>query len=157
VFAGICFSNGTAAATNQQQITVHSMITIRPDAFNPSPDFVASQFGAPAFDRRLSDKILAAHNHAYAVGDAALAEALMAQLERSETAEREAYKRKSTGSFRFYSPRQSSAVKHGRLWRGYVDARNVFNALNLQAGTPSGRLVRAEKEMQRRYAKWALA
>lgn len=138
-------------------VTVHSMNTIRPDAFNPSPDFIASQFGTPAFDRRLSDKILAAHNHAYAIGDVALAEALMAQLERSETAEREAYQRKSAGSFRFYSPRQSRSVKHGRLWRSYVDARNAFNVLNLQAGTPSGRLVRAEKEMQRRYAKWALA
>jgi hypothetical protein len=133
------------------------MNTIRPVAFNPSADFVASQFGAPAFDRRLSDKILAAHNHAYAVGDNTLAEALMIQLQRTETTERELYQRKSTGSFRFYSPRQSSAVKLARLWQAYVDARNAYNALNLPADTPPARVARAAREMQRRYAKWALA
>jgi hypothetical protein len=136
---------------------VHPMNTIRPAAFNPAADFVASQFGELAFDRRLSDKILAAHNHAYAVGAIALAEALMVQLDRTETAERETYRRKSTGSFGSYSPRQSSAVEHGKLWQAYVDARNAYNALCLQASTPSGRVVRAAREMRRRYAKWALA
>jgi hypothetical protein len=140
-----------------ERIKVRQMNTVRSVVFNPAAGFVASQFGKPAFDRRLSDKILAAHNHAYAIGDVGLAAQLMAQLERTEDAEREAYRRKSSGSFGSYSPRQSSAVAHGRLWQAYVDARNAYNTLNLQADAPSARVVRAATEMKRCYAKWALA
>jgi hypothetical protein len=78
---------------------------------------IASETGMPANSRRLSDKVLAAFNHAYAVGEidvAAQLREILAKLERDRVVA--------------YSERKATpvALSHADLWVEFVEARNDY-------------------------------
>jgi hypothetical protein len=105
---------------------------------------VADRFGAPGFDRRLSDKILAAFNHAYASGATKAASRLKALLADVETVERAAHER-----------RQSSAVARADLRVTFVEARNAYNALADVKDTKPATLDVALEKMKDAYRLWS--
>jgi len=76
--------------------------------------------GRPSRQRRVSDRLLAAHNHAYAVGHRRLASELKEILEMIETDELTSHDR-----------RNISATERASRWIAYVDARSAYeDALN---------------------------
>ena len=52
------------------------------DATDKKPDVIDEDIGMPRYNRRLSDKVLAAFNHAYAVGEIEVAASLREILAR---------------------------------------------------------------------------
>lgn len=104
----------------------------------------ADRLGAPGFDRRLSDKILAAFNHAYASGAIKAANRLKAVLADVETVERAAHER-----------RQSSAVARADLWVTFVEARNAYNTLADAKDTKPATLEAALEKMKDAYRLWS--
>lgn len=74
--------------------------------------------GSLPYDRRLSDKVLAAFNHAYASGARKVAARLRTVLADVERVERASYER-----------RRSSALAQADNWVAFVEARERYNAL----------------------------
>lgn len=120
-------------------------------------DSSLSRFGAPNFDRRLSDKVLAAHNHAYAVGETVTAQIFMTQLEKIEETERQNLSRNTHAIYGGLKRAGMTAVDKAKLWSAYIDARNIYNNLNLRPVTDSESLRTAHLFMKQRYARWVLA
>ena len=102
--------------------------------------------GAPRYDRRLSDKILAAFNHAYASGAVQTATRLKAVLAEVETSERDRHER-----------RTCSAMTQADLWIAFVEARNGYNALAAGKGVAPARLDDALARMKDAYRLWSEA
>lgn len=98
----------------------------------------------PAYDRRLSDKILAAFNHAYASGAHKVADRLRTVLVDVEDAERENHHR-----------RAASAVSQADLWVAFIRARNGYNALVAQSDAPPAEVQSALDAMKDAYRLWA--
>jgi hypothetical protein len=105
---------------------------------------VADQLGAPGFDRRLSDKILAAFNHAYASGAIKAANRLKAVLADVDTVERAAHER-----------RQSSAIARADLWVAFVEARNRYNTLSGVKDVKTSEMEAALEQMKDAYRLWS--
>jgi len=87
---------------------------------NEEPELLASDIGTPKFNRRLSDKILAAFNHAYAVGELEVAASLrevLARLDKGADTDTERQRRDST-----------IALSQADLWIEFVEARNDYRA-----------------------------
>ena len=118
---------------------------------------VLDRYGVPRFHRRLSDKILAAFNHAYAGADDALAGALRGALEAAERREREALERRGRGALAPYCRRASSALHQAGLWQAHVDARRAYAALTIRADAAPERVAAASGAMSLAYARWALS
>jgi hypothetical protein len=78
---------------------------------------IASETGVPSYSRRLSDKVLAAFNHAYAVGEIDVAARLREILAKLET------ERVLSHSQRHANP---VALSHADLWVDFVEARNDY-------------------------------
>lgn len=116
-----------------------------------------SRYGKPHFDNRFSDKILAAHNHAYASGDTALADDFLKYLRRVEQAEVLRLNAATSGPFGGLVRRKSSAVGQAQLWRAYIDARGLCSLLAGRYDETSGEVVRATNAMKQCYAKWMLS
>ena len=109
-----------------------------------------SSLGVPGFDRRLTDKILAAFNHAYAVGDLQVAQRLHAVLALAEDHERSCLLA-CTGVER----RGGGALDHADLWVAYVEARNSYQAV-CQPGMPESDEARAAfAAMKQAYQRWS--
>ena len=104
----------------------------------------ADRFGAPGYDRRLSDKILAAFNHAYASGAVKTAHHLKSVLADVEGQERAQHNRRTLG-----------AVDRADLWVSFVEARNRYNALSEGKGATPARLDAAMDEMKGAYRAWS--
>lgn len=101
-------------------------------------------FGRPNYDRRLSDKILAAFTHAYASGAKQTAERLRAVLADVETSERRLHDRRST-----------TALRQAELWIAFVEARNAYNTLQEGEGATSQDLATALEHMKDAYRVWS--
>jgi hypothetical protein len=71
--------------------------------------------GQPAQQRRVSDRLLAAHNYAYATGSRKLAVELQEILELIESDERITYNRRGV-----------DALERARRWTALVDAREAY-------------------------------
>ena len=85
---------------------------------NDSPDAIAADIGLPKYNRRLSDKILAAFNHAYAVGELEVAGSLrevLGRLDKGAEAGDEQLRRHGT-----------IALSQDDLWIEFVEARNDY-------------------------------
>lgn len=108
--------------------------------------------GVPGFDRRLTDKILAAFNHAYAIGDIEVAHRLHAVLALAESHERRRLQVES-GSER----RDSGALDSADLWVAYVEARNSYQAVCHDGGAESMEARAALEAMKRAYRRWSEA
>ncbi|GIK96761.1 MAG: hypothetical protein BroJett029_09700 [Alphaproteobacteria bacterium] len=106
--------------------------------------------GLPAFDRRLTDKILAAFNHAYAIGDLEVAHRLHAVLALAEQHERQRI-RTEAGRDR----RGGGAVDQADLWVAYVEARNSYQAVLAAAGPQGPETEAAFDAMKRAYRRWS--
>ena len=78
---------------------------------------IATETGTPLHSRRLSDKVLAAFNHAYAVGEIDVAVKLREILAKLE------HERVLTHSQRHANP---VALSHADLWVEFVEARNDY-------------------------------
>ncbi len=100
--------------------------------------------GKPEYDRRLSDKILAAFNHAYASGAHKVAERLRNVLADVELVERDKHNR-----------RADSAVSQADLWIGFIEARNGYNALISAKDAPPQDVEGALESMKESYRVWA--
>lgn len=102
--------------------------------------------GAPdAASRRLSDKILAAFNHAYAVGAFEVADLL-----RSALVAGEAHKDGFTDQRRGRDP-----LCRADLWVAFVDARNGYRAMRDGANRDAGDTGAALAAMKDAYRRWS--
>lgn len=102
--------------------------------------------GSLEITRRLSDKVLAAFNHAYATGEDEVAEKLRAVLKMTEA------KRPKTDKRTSYD-----AVRHADLWVGFVDARNKYNAVSARKNASKSDLDKALDTMKEAYRAWSEA
>ena len=76
---------------------------------------IASHTGIPRYNRRLSDKILAAFNHAYAVGEIEMASRLREILARLDKDQAEGEGQRRDGAI---------ALCQADLWIEFVEVRN---------------------------------
>jgi hypothetical protein len=88
---------------------------------NDATDLISGDVGTPKYNRRLSDKILAAFNHAYAVGEMDVAASLREILARLDKGaeETEAEQQRRDGLI---------ALSQADLWIEFVEARNDYRA-----------------------------
>ena len=100
--------------------------------------------GSLEITRRLSDKVLAAFNHAYATGEKDVAKKLRAVLQMTEAKRPKADKRHSY-----------DAVEHADLWVGFVDARNKYNSVSAKKGAKKSDLDKALDTMKNAYRAWS--
>ena len=102
------------------------------------------EIGQPPFERRLTDKILIAFNHALALGYVEIAERLHLTL---ELAEREGVKK--------YGERRGITVLDlAGLWRAFVAARDQFARLAADPVADPQRLADARSRMRERWLLW---
>lgn len=102
--------------------------------------------GSLEITRRLSDKVLAAFNHAYATGEKEIADKLRAVLKLTEAKRPTADQR---GGY--------DAVAHADLWVGFVDARNKYNTLTGKKTVKAGDAEKALDAMKGAYRAWSEA
>lgn len=100
--------------------------------------------GKLEYDQRLSDKILAAFNHAYASGAHKVAGRLRNVLADVESNERGSHDRRSAG-----------AVSQADLWIGFIEARNDYNALVGSIDAQPEKVEVALETMKEAYRVWA--
>lgn len=112
-----------------------------------APGEGANPFGTPGYLRRLSDKILAAFNHAYAAGEAEIAYRLHDALVAAEQQARLQHPERRFGT----------ALAQAGLWVAYVDARNRYLDLAQDAATDSRVLTEAETQMTLCHRRWSEA
>jgi hypothetical protein len=115
------------------------------------------RYGKPKFDRRLSDKILAAYNHAYAADEVELANKLRVLLEEADGKEVAHCARPGTSVLDMPIRRNSSAVQQARLWSQFVDARQGYISLSIRANSSADQVKAAFDGMRTSYARWAVS
>ncbi len=99
-------------------------------------------FGEPAFKRRLSDKILAAFNHAYSLGEFDVAQALKDALSTVESQARQ----------RIGVHRKANVMDQAERWIEFVEARNAYRAAE---GAPGCAADEALDHMKQAYLRWS--
>jgi len=108
---------------------------------------VGQTLGAPEYNRRLSDKVLAAFNHAYASGERDLAQGLRTILAAvEERVRRRGHKRRANG-----------ALDEAEKWSRFVDARDHYRAVKDDARFEPGTVGEALAEMKDAFKSWSLA
>lgn len=101
----------------------------------------------PAYDRRLSDKILAAFAHAYEAGEVGVAATLRQALEQAEATRHGAAAER----------RRVNIRRQADLWIAFVDARNAYKRVAARAGAEAGEVEAAGAEMLDAYRRWSEA
>ena len=95
--------------------------------------------------RRLSDKILSAFSHAYAVGETDVATRLRDALAASEAQHaRPGDKRRS------YDP-----LGQAEMWVDFIEARNRYKAIADLPGADPGKIAGALEDMKDAYRRWS--
>lgn len=117
------------------------MATAQIDALDPDYESVN---GTLEITRRLSDKVLAAFNHAYATGEVEVAKKLRAVLQVTESKRPKQNKR---GGY--------DAVLHADLWMKFVEARDAYKALCEKGSSKAGDLAAAQEAMKNAYRAWS--
>lgn len=117
------------------------MATVQIDGLSPDYDSIN---GTLAITRRLSDKVLAAFNHAYATGEVEVASKLRAVLLVTEAKRPKGDKR---GGY--------DATAHADLWVGFVEARNTYKTLCEKKGVKASDLNAAQEKMKDAYRAWS--
>lgn len=100
--------------------------------------------GTLEITRRLSDKVLAAFNHAYATGEVEVAKKLRAVLKVTESKRPRGDKR---GGY--------DAVVHADLWMTFVEARDAYKSLCEKKGSKASDLEKAQEAMKNAYRAWS--
>jgi hypothetical protein len=113
---------------------------------NVNTDSVMTELGQrPDSRRRLSDKILAAFNHAYAVGEIEVAKKLKVALSANEK------KAGPLGDMRHgYDP-----LGEAELWVAFVEARNTYRATCDARKHDSRAVAEALEAMKEAYRIWS--
>ncbi len=115
------------------------------------------RYGKPRFDRRLSDKILTAYNHAYACDELELASKLRSLLEEAEGKEIAHCERGGGSILDMPVRRTSNAVRQARLWTQFVDARQGYVSLSIRSSSSEQQVREAFNAMQTSYARWVVS
>ena len=108
---------------------------------------LASDSNGSEVGRRLSDKILNAFSHAYAVGESDIAGRLKDALEANEA-------RRNNGSDcrTTYDP-----LGQAEKWVAFVEARNRYKAASATAAEDSSEVVDALEQMKDAYRLWSMS
>lgn len=114
------------------------------DATDKTEDLLIADLGDPPYDRRLTDKILAAFNHALALGYPEIAERLYVAL---EIAEREGVKK-------FGERRGVTVLDLAGLWRAFIGARDHYQKMLSDPGAGADRRADALARMRERWRLW---
>jgi hypothetical protein len=104
-----------------------------------------SDVGAPQYNRRLTDKILAAFNHAYSVGERAVAAKLHAVLVECQA------QPGPSGADR----RGTHAVTQADLWVNFVQARDAYRSARQQPGADPAMVAGSLDAMKEAYRRWS--
>ncbi len=107
---------------------------------------IASETGVPSHSRRLCDKVLAAFNHAYAVGEievAANLREILAKLEHERIL--------------VHGHRQATtvALSHADLWVDFVEARNDYRVACENESHDSEAVAGILARMKEAYQRWS--
>lgn len=108
-------------------------------------DAVERDLGQPEYNRRLTDKILAAFNHAYAIGERRIAKLLRSVLEDVESRSRMSGRK----------ARADSALGQADLWIAFVEARDRYRALSADESADPEAVAEALEEMKESYKRWS--
>jgi len=108
-------------------------------------DIVVS-VGRPRYDRRLTDKILAAYNHAYAANEIAVAGLLRHALEIAEHV---------AGLPDNRERRVPQALVQADHWAEFVEARRAFNEVVERGVSEGEELETARRDMLEAYRRWS--
>jgi hypothetical protein len=103
--------------------------------------------GAPSHNRRLADKILAAFNHAYSIGEKGVAEKLRELLAQVETA--------GPAQGRSKERRSGYAARQAALWVRFVEARDRYREAIQPGRFENGAAAQALDEMKEAYKDWS--
>lgn len=106
---------------------------------------IARDLGRPDDTRRLSDKILAAFNHAYSVGEVDIARRLHAALALVETRSRAEHPER----------RAAGALNEADLWVAYIESRNSFHAARERGEADGAEAAAALEAMKLAYRRWS--
>ena len=107
---------------------------------------IASDTGIPRYNRRLSDKILAAFNHAYAVGEIEMAARLREVLARLDKDQAEGDGQRRDGAI---------ALCQADLWIDFVEARNDYRINCDKPGMDAGVVQTSLDAMKDAYQRWS--
>lgn len=118
------------------------MATVRIEGLG-SPDYDGI-IGTLEITRRLSDKVLAAFNHAYAIGEVKIAEELRSVLAQTEA-------KRPVGDKRV----RYNAIDHADRWVGFVEARNNYRRLCDGKTANEAELATALATMKDAYRAWS--
>ena len=105
---------------------------------------ITEDLGTPEYDRRLTDKLLAAFNHAYAIGAHEIASRLRSILADVDEAERAAYDR-----------RRDTALVPADLWVAFVEARGAYNRISADESAEERAVESALEDMKEAYRRWS--
>ena len=103
--------------------------------------------GAPRFNRRLSDKLLAAFNHAYAVGEDNVADSLRDILARIDADAADSDQRSTA----------STPLGQADLWMRFVKSRNEYRDACDAEPRDAEATEAALETMKRAYRGWSLS
>lgn len=117
------------------------MAQAKPDAEAPA---MIEDMGTPEYDRRLTDKLLAAFDHAYAIGAHEIASRLRSILADVDEAERAAYDR-----------RRATALVPADLWVAFVEARGAYNRIVADKSAEERVVESALEDMKEAYGRWS--
>ena len=99
----------------------------------------------PKYDRRLSDKILAAFAHAYEAGEQGVAARLRRALEEAEQSAAAAHPER----------RSNTALDQADLLIEFVDARKAYKNATQRDPSDTVELDRTSREMLEAYRRWS--
>lgn len=107
---------------------------------------IASDTGIPRYNRRLSDKILAAFNHAYAVGEIEIASRIREVLARLDKDLSEGDGQRRDGAI---------ALCQADLWIEFVEARNDYRTVCDKPETDTAAIQTSLDAMKDAYQRWS--
>ena len=118
------------------------------DKINRADDAIAiaSDTGIPRYNRRLSDKILAAFNHAYAVGEIEIASRIREVLARLDKDLSEGDGQRRDGAI---------ALCQADLWIEFVEARYDYRSVCDKPGTGPMAVQTSLDAMKDAYQRWS--
>ncbi|MFQ5772881.1 MAG: hypothetical protein ACE5GS_00035 [Kiloniellaceae bacterium] len=113
----------------------------------PLPSEILFSAAGPKYDRRLTDKILAAFAHAYEADERGIAAMLRRALEEAERASA------GPGAER----RLSSVLRQADLWTEFVDARQAYKRAAARTPPDPEAVECAGLELLEAYRRWSAA
>lgn len=122
----------------------HSVISAN-ELFAEDPSDFFVDMGLPNYNRRLTDKILAAFNHAYSVGEFDLAESLRELLIEAE----------KRGQQQFPGRRPNQAQEQADRWVEFVEARERYREAEQATDIDPETKAELLKEMRDSYQRWS--